>query len=223
MPVLCVSTNRQRQLEMRHASQQAGSPRGSTFWPRREVARGSDAGIAESHRQDGNDAWVVEDILVDTHPRPQSFAAQIVERNSASVDLASGRLPGNQDARRRSCLQHGARFMREMRGTDRASAHLAQQLLEAASRLRFASHLLRGRPGSTASPQATPHFSRCRITASRGLLAAFGRFIDVLEVGDQIGAVLGVRHPVVGHRAAGHHRQRLGQKAVQRLVVPDDA
>ena len=42
----------------------------------------------------------------------------------------------------------------------------------------------------------------------------------MFEVGNQVGAILGVRDAVVGHSTARHHLEWLGEEAVKGLLAP---
>jgi hypothetical protein len=53
--------------------------------------------------------------------------------------------------------------------------------------------------------------------ASRGLFRRFQ------QIGDQVGARVGVRHPRIGHAIGGHHLLRIGDEGIEGLRRPADA
>src|SRR4051794_36068619 len=76
------------------------------------------------------------------------------------------------------------------------------------------------RPGRGAAREACGHWRRIGIAASLAGRRVAGR---LLEIGDQVGALLRILDPGIAHLCAGHRLQRILEEAVERLLVPGDA
>ena len=80
---------------LRQVLEQITSPSKGTFGTGRMISGLASAWVAETHREYGNPASVVENISGHSQPLTQSIAAGVVERHSGLVDFPAWRLPRN--------------------------------------------------------------------------------------------------------------------------------
>lgn len=129
MPGLGILAQQHGELDSRQLGQQRRTPGGGTLRARREIACLAGAWVAESHRQDGQQALVVELRPIYAQPFPQAVAAGIVEWDPGCVNLAAGRLADHQDACRRVQLQNRSRTQGQFGFAQGAGADFGQQLV----------------------------------------------------------------------------------------------
>ena len=107
VPLLGIAADKQCHIDIRQAIQQAGTPLLGAALHRRQVsALCVIAGKAESHRDDGNAAAIIELHVTDPHPRPKANARWIIERRAGLVRQIAGSLTRHKDARTRADLEH---------------------------------------------------------------------------------------------------------------------
>ena len=75
MPFLGVLPDEQDELQIAESGKHALTPQLRAFAARRQIAAvGVEAGEAEAHGDDGDDPWIVENVLADVEPAAQADA-----------------------------------------------------------------------------------------------------------------------------------------------------
>ena len=100
MEVLGVAAHQQNHFDPRHQGEEAILPARRAFGAGWAVAAMAvDAGIAESHRQDGDPRDVVESIAIEGEPVAQAIAAGVVPGDAGLMHLGARRLADDQEPR----------------------------------------------------------------------------------------------------------------------------
>jgi hypothetical protein len=133
MPGLCVESDNQKKVKVRHRHEEVVPPRWRTFAARRKIsAFGIQSGKAKPHRNERYPSRVIEGIGIDPEPVPQPIARRIREGPTGRVNTRSRRLASDANPRGRRDLQDRSRLMRQGRprgliATDTACADRRHQ------------------------------------------------------------------------------------------------
>ena len=84
------------------------------FAARRCVPTGAASRIAEAHRDNGNEVFVIEFPFRDPHPVAQAPTRIVIERNAGLVRFRPGGLARNQQSCRRRDLEQRLRSQRQV-------------------------------------------------------------------------------------------------------------
>ena len=114
MPFLGVLPDEQNELQIGESRKHALAPQLRAFAARGQVAAlGVEAGEAEAHGRDGDDLWIVENVLADAEPAAQPDARRIGVGTARGMDPDARRLAGDANARGGRDLEDGPRLMRQ--------------------------------------------------------------------------------------------------------------
>ena len=125
--LLSKASDEQSEAHGRKRLQKLIAPQMHAFRSRRSVAATRAAGIAETHRQDGDALFVVKFIARQARPFTQPVSRRIGEGYACPMHFRAGSLARDEDGRARRQLQDRPRTQRQCTGASAASPHLRQQ------------------------------------------------------------------------------------------------
>lgn len=127
--ILGVLANKQGKLYIRQILHNLAMPERSAFMSGRQVATTAFAGIAKTHRHNGNFAGIVKYGFVNIHPSPKIITTFIIPGGGSLMRGQTRSLTDNKNFTFRSNGDDRTRIQRQTPATYLASSYLSRQIL----------------------------------------------------------------------------------------------